>query len=102
MSYRPDPGFSLVYDPTLDPRQHDVAVSRAGEEVAVAILRAGEAFAFSTESYDHNAWGNPAWRLERGTYRIVVRLRGSGVEQQEAFKLEYLNNNFAEFRLQAV
>jgi hypothetical protein len=56
MSYRPDPGFSLVYDPTLDPRQHDVAVSQAGEEVAVAILRAGEAFAFSTESYDHNAW----------------------------------------------
>lgn len=97
-----EPGFSPVYDRTLDPRQHDVPVSRAGEEVAVAILRAGEAFAFSTESYDYNAWGNPAWKLcYPGTYRIVVRVRGSSVEHEQAFKLEYLSNDdFAKFRLQ--
>jgi hypothetical protein len=96
-----EPGFSAVYDRTLDPRQHDVAVSKDGEEVAVAILRAGEAFAFSTESYDYNAWGNPAWRLDHGTYRIVVRVRGSGLLHEQAFKLEYLSDDFTKFRLQS-
>jgi len=95
-----EPGFSAVYDRTLDPPQHDVPVSQDGEEVAVAILRAGEAFAFSTESYDHNAWGNPAWRLQRGsTYCIVVGVRGSNVEHKEAFRLEYLTDDFSKFRL---
>lgn len=95
-------GFSDTFDRTLDPPQHDVGVSRDGEEVAVAILRASEAFAFSTESYNHNAWGNPAWRLHHGTYRIVVRVRGSSVEKEQAFKLEYLDEDFAKFRLQTV
>jgi hypothetical protein len=95
-------GFSATFDRTLDPPQQDVGVSQDGEEVAVAILRTGEAFAFSTESYNHNAWGNPDWRLDRGTYRVVVRVRGSGVEQEQAFKLEYLNDNFADFRLQVI
>ena len=71
----------------------DVAVSPDGEEVAVAILRDGEAFAFSTESYDYDRWGNPAWRLEHGTYRIVVRVRGSGILEERQFKLEYLNDD---------
>lgn len=39
-NYRP---FTEVYDPTLVRREHDVAASEGGEEVAVAILLAGEA-----------------------------------------------------------
>ena len=41
--------YSIVYNPERDPGQLDVAVSPDGEEVAVAILRNGEAFAFSSE-----------------------------------------------------
>jgi hypothetical protein len=97
------PKFGIIYDPTRDPGQRDVAVSRDGEEVAVAILRDDEAFAFSTESYNHPSWGNPDWRLERTkTYRIVVRVRGSGIKIERKFRLEYLSNDVSEFRLTAV
>lgn len=95
-------GYSIIYDPERDPRRIDVAVSPDGEEVAVAILRDGEAFAFSTESYDYDRWGNPAWRLEHGTYRIVVRVRGSGILEERQFKLEYLNDDVSKFNLETI
>ncbi|MGH3401228.1 MAG: hypothetical protein ACRDRJ_01720 [Streptosporangiaceae bacterium] len=94
--------YSIIYDPERDPRRIDVAVSPDGEEVAVAILRGGEAFAFSTESYDYDRWGNPAWRLEQGTYRIVVRVRGSGILEERQFKLEYLNDDVSKFHLETI
>jgi hypothetical protein len=76
-----------------------VGVSEEGEEVAVAILREGQAFAFSTESYEYYEFGKPEWKLSRGTYRISICVRGSSVQQQREFKLEYLDDNFANFRL---
>jgi hypothetical protein len=94
--------YSIIYDPEKDPGKIDIAVSPDGEEVAVAILRDGEAFAFSTESYGYHSWGNPSWRLEHGTYRIVVRVRGSGIQEERPFKLEYLSNDVSKFRLEAV
>src|SRR6266568_3898941 len=94
--------YSIIYDPEKDPGQIDVAVSPDGEEVAVAILRDGEAFAFSTESYAYPSWGNPSWRLEHGTYRIVVRVRGSAIQEERYFKLEYLSNDVSKFRLEAI
>lgn len=95
--------YCVVYDPSRDSGQCDIAVSDEGEQIAVAILRDGKAFAFSTESYEHAGWENPAWRLERGkTYRIVVRVHGSGIQQERKFKLEYLTNNPSEFRLQEI
>jgi hypothetical protein len=94
--------FTPVYDPTLDLRQHDVGVSREGKEVAVAILRNGEAFAFSTKSYDYVEFGNPDWRLAHGTYKVTVRVRGASVGRKRDFKLEYLSDNFADFRLQEI
>jgi hypothetical protein len=75
-------------------------VAVGGEEVAVAILIPREAHAFSTESYDYPAWGEPEWKLKHDTYRVVVRVRGSSVQCEQAFKLEYLDNDFAKFRLQ--
>ena len=97
------PEYTVVYDPARDPGQRDVAVSNEGEEIAVAIFRDDKAFAFSTESYRHPRWGNPDWRLERGkTYRIVVRVQGSSVQQERAFRLAYLTNNPSDFRLQAI
>jgi hypothetical protein len=96
------PAYSIIYDPEKDPGQLDVAVSPDGEEVAVAILRDGEAFAFSTQSYNYPSWGNPRWRLEHGTYRIVVRVRGSGIQEERHFKLEYLSNDVSKFQLEAI
>jgi len=80
-------------------RYRDIPASRAGEEVAVAVLSGGEAFAFSSESYVHDAFGYPAWRLDRGTYRVDIHVYGSGVDHKQSFKLEYISNDFAEFRL---
>lgn len=95
--------YRVVYDPSRDPGQCDIRVSDEGEQIAVAILRDGKAFVFSTESYKYPGWENSAWLLERGeTYRIVVRVRGSGIQQEQAFKLEYLTNNPSEFRLQEI
>jgi hypothetical protein len=94
--------FSAVYDPSLDPREHDVPVSHAGEEVAVAIMMPRGAFAFSTASYGFHSFANPSWGLDRGTYRVLVRVRGSSLECERAFKLEYLTDDFAKFRLQEI
>lgn len=93
-------GVGDIYDPALDPLQQDVAVGDSGEEIAVAILRDGQAFAFSSESYAYDAFGNPNWALGHGTYRVVVRVRGSSVNCERAFKLEYLSNDFSRFQLQ--
>ena len=94
--------YTNSFDPTLDPPQQDVGASQEGEEVAVAILRDGKAFAFSAESYAYSEFGKPDWELTRGTtYYIIVRVRGYNAEGQEEFKLEYLDDNFANFRLQA-
>jgi hypothetical protein len=82
-------------------REHDVPVSPGGEEVAVAILLAsGEAFAFTDESYNHPSWANPDLKLERGTYRVVVRASASNADVTTEFKLEYLSGNFAGFHLE--
>ena len=95
----------VIYDPSLDTPQQDIAVGSDRGQVSVAILRDGEAFAFSNESYAHlaNRLGNPDWKLNKGVYRIVIRVRPSNAEEQrQEFKLEYLSDNFAEFRLQAI
>jgi hypothetical protein len=93
----------VIYDPTLDPGKLDISVSPDGEEVAVAILRDREAYAFTTASYNYPSWGNPEWKLElQKTYRIVVRVRGSGIQQERAFKLSYLDNDPSKFRLQEI
>jgi hypothetical protein len=93
--------YTNSFDPTLDSPQQDVGASQEGEEVAVAILRDGKAFAFSTESYAYSEFGKPEWELTRGTtYYIIVRVRGHNAQGQEEFKLEYLDDNFANFRLQ--
>lgn len=98
------PGFRGVYNPALDPLEHNVAASDMGEEVAVAILTTvsgAEAFAWSKESYNYPDWANPDLSLDyETTYRIVVRVRGSSVVKEEAFRLDYVSLDFKDFRLQ--
>jgi hypothetical protein len=91
-----------IYDPTLDPREQDIAVSSSGEEVRVAILRDGKAYAFSTESFAYDSFGNPKWALDHGTYRVEVSVHGSGVGHKRSFKLEYFSDDFSRFRLQEI
>jgi hypothetical protein len=92
----------VQYDPALDSREHDVRASHAGEQIAVAVLRAdgsGDAYAWSTESYAYPLWENPRWRLPHGTYRIVVTVESTSVMKRCAFKLEYVDNDFSKFRV---
>lgn len=94
--------FYAEYDPTLDSREHDVRSSGDGEQVAVAVLRAdgsGDAYAWGTESYAYPKWDKPEWRLPHGTYKVVVTIESSSVAKQRTFKLEFLDNDFAKFRL---
>jgi len=83
-------------------RYRDIPASSTGEEVAVAALGGGAAFAYSSETYGYNAFGHPAWRLDRGTYRIAVQVRGSSVDYRQFFKLEYLSDDFTRFRLEII
>jgi len=46
-----------------------------------------ECYIFSNESYLHRAWSNPAWRLEPGTYRIVVSVFYERGRAQREFTL---------------
>jgi len=93
----------VVYDRSRDPGQHDITADPEGEEVAVAILRNGEVFAFSSESYDHPSWGKPDWQLDLNEiYRVVIRIRGEGVRKESEFKLDCLDPNAANFRLEPV
>jgi hypothetical protein len=92
--------YFAEYDPTLDPREHDVRTSEDGEEVAVAVLQLQVgAYAWGTESYAHPSWQKPGWQLEHGTYKVVVSVNGSSVSKSKAFKLEYLDDDFAKFNL---
>jgi len=87
---------------TTDRRYRDIPVGDTGEEVAVAVLNEEGAFAFSSTSYEHNAFGDPDLRLSRGTYRVVVHARGSSVNHKRVFKLEYLSEKFDQFQLQEI
>jgi len=94
-----DPAYTQVFDQDLIQREYDVTAKTGGEEVAVAILRASEAFAFTDESYNYPAWGRPDLKLDRGTYRVVVHVHGSSIDYEQSFKLEYLSDDFARFQL---
>jgi hypothetical protein len=84
---------------TADRRYRDIPVSRAGVEVAIAVLREGEAAAVSSEA---DVFSNPVCRLDRGTYRVAIHVHGSSVDHEQVFKLEYLSDDFAQFRLQEI
>lgn len=56
------------------------------EYISLAVKYEGqpESYIFSNESYLHPAWSNPAWRLNTGTYRVLVTVfYGRGRAQRE-------------------
>ncbi len=94
--------FPKVYGQQLIQRERDVPVAQDGEEVAVAILLPRHAFAFTDSSYGYPAWSDPELELQRGTYRVTVRVRSATICHEQAFKLDYLADDFKAFRLEAV
>ena len=97
------PGYTFAYDPSSVPGQQDITADPEGEEIAVAILRNGEVFAFCTESYKYPMWGNPDWKLDlKRIYRVVIRVHGAGVRKERAFRLDCLEADAAKFRLEPI
>jgi hypothetical protein len=93
------------FDPSLVLLQENLSVGSDRGQVSVAVLRDGEAFAFSDESYRYveNHFGKPDWQLEKNkTYRIRIGVRGYNAEVKRDFKLEFYSDDFTRFELQAV
>jgi hypothetical protein len=93
------------FDPSLVSLQQDLSVGSDRGRVSVAVLRDGEAFAFSDESYRYmeNHFGKPDWQLIKGrTYRVRITVKGSNAEVQRDYKLEFYSDDFTKFRLEAV
>jgi hypothetical protein len=81
-------------------RRWDLAAGPKGEEIAVAVLKAGgRAFAWGAESQAYPEWANPEWELDYGTYDVTIRVQGSGVEVAGTFALRFRSDAFSEFRL---
>jgi hypothetical protein len=96
-----DPKYKLSYTPSRAPGPYDITADPEGEEVAVAILREGEVFAFSTASYQYPLWGNPDWKLDlKQIYRIRIRVSGAGVIKEATFKLDCLDPDPSNFQLE--
>lgn len=94
-----------AYDPDRVVTEQTIAVGSDLGRVSVAVLRRRQAFAFSDESYAFMDQGlaNPAWKLDEGkTYLVEVHVKGSNAKYEATFKLEYLSDNFEQFRLQRV
>jgi hypothetical protein len=97
----PGPPLQIgILDPTLIPASqvYDLPSGGRWEEVAVAVLRDGEAHGWGADSYRFN-WGNPDWRLERGVYDVEVRVDWLGKSKTRWFRLEYLSDDLPSFRL---
>lgn len=111
-SDRPEPIRAELVDPATgqvigmlapdlipESQVYDLVAGGRWEEVAVAVLRDGEAYAWGAESYGFPNWRNPEWKLERGEYDVTVSAAASGKTWTRRFRLSYLSNRMNEFRL---
>jgi hypothetical protein len=89
-----------IPDPTLVPQSqvYDLQAGGRWEEIAVAVLRDGEAYGWGAESQMHG-WKHPNWKLERGVYDVEVRADWQGTPETRWFRLEYLSDDLPSFRL---
>jgi len=98
--------WHVEYDPSLDTPQQDISVGSDRGHISVAILKDGNAFAFANDSYGtppSNHLCKPEWKLTLGeTYLIEIHIKGANVNYNKAFKLEYLTDNFSDFKLKDV
>jgi hypothetical protein len=78
-----------TFDHTLVPDSFRFNVPSTGgaEEVALVVFRDGAAYAFNSWSYAHPKWRKPDWKLEPGTYEVVVRASATGDETSAIFTL---------------
>jgi hypothetical protein len=96
------PFIAAVFAPNLvpDSRRLDLPAGGRRQEVAVAVLRDGEAYGWGAESYAFPFWRNPDWRLsERAEYEVVLTIQWAGGTAAERLRLPYLSDEMGAFRL---
>ena len=83
------PSVATAFEPSLVPNSYslDVAPTGAGQEVAVAVVRDGEAYAFSAESYLYPGWKRPEWRLAPGEWVVEVVASSAQASARRSFRL---------------
>lgn len=89
-----------VPEPSLVPQSqvYDLLAGGRWEEVAVAVLRDGEAYGWAADSYFYN-WRKPELELDKGVYDVEVRAEWQGKAETRRFRLEYLTGDKFAFRL---
>lgn len=113
-SARPEP---LRHEPLADPsgriivvalgapelvgasEEYDLPAGGRWEEIAVAVRRGDEAYAWGSTSYFHDQWRNPEWKLEPGVYEVKLTLTFSGGSAEQTFTLEWTGNKNDPFRI---
>ena len=90
--------------PELIPKSkvYDLIAGARWEEVAVAVLRDGEAYGWGAESYAFPNWRNPSWKLDRGEYDVTVTAVAAGKTWSRRFGLAHLSDRLSDFRLARV
>lgn len=79
--------------------EYDLPAGGRWEEIAVAVRRGDEAYAWGSTSYFHDEWRNPEWELEPGIYEVKLMLTFSGGTAEQNFTLEWTGNKDDPFRL---
>lgn len=97
----PGPPIQIgVHEPSLIPgsQVYDLQAGGRTEEVAVAVLRDGEAYGWAADSYFHD-WKRPDLKLSRGVYDVEVLAEWQGNTETRWFRLDYHSDKKADFHL---
>jgi len=65
----------------------DLAATGTPEQIAITRTSGAEVYAFSAESYLFPDWRRPEWKLDPGTYDVVVRLASTEAEAERMLGL---------------
>lgn len=81
-------GVSEPKDPSEYPLSYrwDLAATGEPQQIAIARTDGQVAHAFSAESYSFH-WQKPEWKLDPGTYDVVIRLAATEAEAHETLRL---------------
>jgi len=85
-----------VFEQSLVPGSYhlDIPATGAWQEVAIAVRRDGEVYAFSAESYSYADWKRPEWRLEPGDWEVDVTAESVNASATKRFRLRITTDDF--------
>ena len=94
----PDGTASVVslFEQSLVPGSYDLDIPATGawQEVAIAVRRDGEVYAFSADSYSYPDWKRPDWRLEPGDWEADVTAASANASATKRFRLRITTDDF--------